>query len=576
MRLVAVSVEKYRSIDVSRRLDVGQSTVLVGPNNEGKSNILRALIAGMTTLTGANVLGTDKKGVALVMIRGSAYRWNRDYPVGLQASEPEGESVIGFEFDLSEQEQIDFHKHTGSSLNGTLPIEIRFGNKEVYAKLRVRKPGKGAARLTAKTRKIAEFIRQRIEFKYIEAVRTAQSAERIIREILGTQLAALESRQEYQDALKTIAQIQQPVLDQLSQSVKQTLVQFMGDIQDVTVAVSESSRTKGLRACEIWVDDGTRTELQYKGDGVQSLAALGIMRYASEKEAAGKQLLIAIEEPESHLHPDAIHGLREVLYQLADRHQVIITTHCPLLVNRAQPSANILVVDNKAKPAKSIQQVREILGVRASDNLTNAELVLVVEGAEDQVALTSILRDITRQSGDWLGKAIGDGVLAVDPIGGAGNLAYKLGLYRSMVCPCVCFLDADGAAKRAIAAAKADGLLTDADLVMATCQGYSESEMEDLYDPEVYKQMLLNNYNVSTDHPKFRGAKPWSDRMAAVFASQGKVFADLEVMIKGQIAECVRLNPSSAVLSSRRGPFEALVRLLSDRLGRDTNLSSGK
>lgn len=48
------------------------------------------------------------------------------------------------------------------------------------------------------------------------------------------------------------------------------------------------------------VNDGTPTLLTYKGDGAQSLAALAILRYASERGARGKNLVVAIEEPESH------------------------------------------------------------------------------------------------------------------------------------------------------------------------------------------------------------------------------------------------------------------------------------
>ena len=63
-----------------------------------------------------------------------------------------------------------------------------------------------------------------------------------------------------------------------------------------------------------------------------------------------------------------------------------MTTHCPLFVDRTSIKSNILVHKNKAVPAKDVRQIRDILGVRASDNLQNAELVLLVEGEEDRKA----------------------------------------------------------------------------------------------------------------------------------------------------------------------------------------------
>ena len=47
MRLSRVSVRKYRSIDKAADFAVGDFTVLVGPNNQGKSNLLRAAVLAM-------------------------------------------------------------------------------------------------------------------------------------------------------------------------------------------------------------------------------------------------------------------------------------------------------------------------------------------------------------------------------------------------------------------------------------------------------------------------------------------------------------------------------------------------
>lgn len=51
MRLKAFSVRNYRSIRQAARIPVrADLTVLVGPNNEGKSNLLRALALATSTL----------------------------------------------------------------------------------------------------------------------------------------------------------------------------------------------------------------------------------------------------------------------------------------------------------------------------------------------------------------------------------------------------------------------------------------------------------------------------------------------------------------------------------------------
>src|SRR5690606_14030359 len=132
-------------------------------------------------------------------------------------------------------------------------------------------------------------------------------------------------------ALDAVAALQKPILERISGNIRETLKEFLPNVKEVQVTIPEEERFRALRrACEIVVNDGTPTQLAKKGDGVQSLAALSLLRHASVSTGLGKNLILAIEEPESHLHPSAIHQLREVIAEITQKHQVIMTTHCPL------------------------------------------------------------------------------------------------------------------------------------------------------------------------------------------------------------------------------------------------------
>lgn len=50
MRIVSLTIENFRSITTAKQIPFDDYTLFVGPNNEGKSNILRALNLAMTTL----------------------------------------------------------------------------------------------------------------------------------------------------------------------------------------------------------------------------------------------------------------------------------------------------------------------------------------------------------------------------------------------------------------------------------------------------------------------------------------------------------------------------------------------
>jgi putative ATP-dependent endonuclease of the OLD family len=558
MDLVSFSVTNYRSITKAYKLPIRRSTVLIGPNNEGKSNILRALVITLESLRRIGGARIERGRLRQSERYLEFYDWERDFPVTLQAKSPVGESVFDVEFRLSDEEVSDFESEVQSSLNGTLPIQLSLG--ENSGGFKVLKKGPGGPALSKKAEQIAKFISKRINLSYIPAIRTAKSAHEIVGELVEKELAVVESDTKYLEAIKALAAIQQPVLDKISASIKETLREFLPNVREVEVSISEEERFRALRrACEIIVDDGTPTQLLRKGDGVQSLAALSLMRHASESSGAGRNLILAIEEPESHLHPNAIHQLKGVVAEIANKHQVIMTTHCPLFVDRAAIKSNILVHDNKARPAKNVRQIREILGVRAADNLQHAELILIVEGEDDRNSLRALLAAHSKA----VGSALDQGTLGIESLHGGSNLCYKLSQIREAICAAHAFLDYDTCALRASEKAQQEGLLTLANVTFATCMGMKESEFEDLIDEALYAPLLINRYGVSIQNPKFRGNSKWSDRLATTFRHQGKPWSSqIEAKVKAEISELISSNAGMALNIHKRASFDALTRAL--------------
>jgi hypothetical protein len=402
-------------------------------------------------------------------------------------------------------------------------------------------------------------------------VRTASAATEIVADLVDRELALIESQPAYKAALVALADLQRPVLEQIGLSIKSTLHEFLPNVKNVAVEISEMARYRALRrSVEIVIDDGTATSLDRKGDGVQSLAALSLMKHASHSGSSTRQLVLAIEEPESHLHPRAIHQLREVLDELGSKHQVILTTHCPLFVDRSNLRSNILVNKKKAVPARSIGELREALGVRASDNLRNAEIALVVEGEEDRVALQALLGQASKK----IGTALQTGLVAIDTLQGGTNLSYKLGQLRETLCCWHVLLDHDKAGLAAYERARADGLLAPADVTHVICPNLSESEFEDMLEEELYADFLKNQYSVSVASPKFKGKAKWSDRLRAAFAHQGKLWSPkVEMDVKASVAELTAATPSKALNPHKRGPFDAMVLAIEGKL---EHLSAGR
>lgn len=554
MKLVNFSVTNFRSITAAHRVAVSETTILIGRNNEGKSNLLKALAIAMRVLQDhARYQRRPTFRRNPFRVSEDEYSWERDFPIAFQSRTGQKQSIFRLEFELHDNDVADFYTEIGSSLNGSLPLELRIG-QENRPSVRVSKQGRGSKTLNAKSTKIAVFIASRIYFNYIPAVRTDQEALGVISEMVSRELSTLERDAQYLEALKTIAELQRPLLDNLAQRIKDPLSEFLPNIKDVRIEISEGTRRFAQRRdFQVVIDDGTPTNIELKGDGVKSLATLGLLKNRLSDAPAS---IIAIEEPESHLHPAAIHQLNEIIASLASDNQIIISSHNPLFVDRETVRSNIIIDGGKATPAKNIQQIRDLLGVKASDNLVNASYALVVEGTEDKVALKALLSSLSSRIAKWLKSNL----LVIEPIGGAGNLPYKLSLIKNALCVYHVLLDNDDAGKDAFRRAEADGLLSLRNCTFVTCPGMGASEFEDCLDLDVYRESIQQEYGVYLGGPAFQGNNKWSDRLKATFLQQGKLWDDsVESAIKDIVAKCVASAPKNALNEHKRSSIDALV-----------------
>ena len=397
LKLASFSVSNFRSITTAKKVPVADYSVLIGANNEGKSNILHALAVGLEAIerfkytVHRDRLGRIVRTSSSMTSGPSRYNWTLDYPISKQKpSVKAGCTEVVLEFELTVEEIAEFLVEIGSKLNGTLPIAIKFYRE--HSEVSVAKQGPGGLTLTKRANKVADFVSKRVNFEYIPAIRTSEAAERVISELVSKELSRLESDDGYKEALAKIEFIQVPILKSLSATIQTTVSSFLPSVKTVSVQLPREARFRALRrGIIIEVDDGNKTPLERKGDGIKSLVALALMRHASIY-AGANATIVAIEEPEAHLHPQAIHELREVLVGLSKDSQVILTSHSPLFVNPGNIASTIVVQGNRAAPAKNIAEVRAVLGVRLSDNLESARLVAITEGSDDGIVLKAIIK----------------------------------------------------------------------------------------------------------------------------------------------------------------------------------------
>lgn len=542
MKLITFSITNFRSITNAHKINLEDITVLLGKNNEGKSNIIKALSIGMNIISDP----TYERHIlrkSYYIIEDECYFWKRDFPISYQNRNRGLETIFKFEFELSEQEIREFKASVNSRINGTLEIQIKIGNDN-RPKFSV--PKRGNKSLEKKVDKIREFVSKRIIFNYIPAIRTEEDGINIIRANLSKELAVIEEKEEYKKALKTINDLQQEILDGISQKIKKSLIGFIPTIKNVQLHIAEESRVRALRRdVEVIIDDGTPTKIEYKGDGIKSLVSMGIL---TDRYNTSESSIIAIDEPESHLHPGAISELNKVIRNLKNGNQVIITTHNPQFTDVDNLKNNIIVDKGKAIPCKNIQEIREVLGIKIYDYLYNIRYVLIVEGENDK----KILEKILKQKSSGIQKLLDNGEMVIHSLSGASKLESYLNYLKENVCKYYVFLDNDEEGIAAVEKSKKSKLLEENEYNLVSYIGMKKVEIEDIIKKDLYISRIQNEMGINIDKTRINSMRnKWSDKMKNIYEQQGKIWND-EVEFKMK-------NIVSSLVEEYRGDIDNII-----------------
>lgn len=158
-----------------------------------------------------------------------------------------------------------------------------------------------------------------------------------------------DNKEEISKQLKTVenqlCSSSEGSLDEI-QEIENVLNEKMSDFMDCTIDLKMSvPQLKDIfNRVEICANDGIRTNINEKGHGMQRSMIFSILRaYAelihqrkAEDKANERSTLFAIEEPELYLHPQSQRTLMSVLKEISEGNdQVIYSTHSNLFVDIA-------------------------------------------------------------------------------------------------------------------------------------------------------------------------------------------------------------------------------------------------
>ena len=444
MRITWIEIQNFRSI---KRLsvDLGKTTVFVGPNNAGKTAILDALRIALTRRWGQRGTGFTEYDIHLA--------GDDDDPkaspgvsieIHAQESEPE-EWPVGVTEDLDQIVQIDLHTGLRSiALRTRCAWSEESGAFEpIWEFLNaVREPlaGRGARRVN-----LERFWRYLPVF-YLSALRDVDDEFSPRSQFWGRLLKALEIPAGLESrALRVLDLLNRRLLkaDPRLQEIAKTL----SGATRIAARDREGGLDLRMVPLKTWdllskAEIILRNEpkwpwlpLRRQGQGIQSLSVMFLFQafvdhLLRELYEQDSEPVLALEEPETHLHPQAARTLWAHVDGLPG--QKIVTTHSPYFVQHV-PFRDLRLVrltkegtQVKSLPASFSASVPVLDGLdavvnrsagrlkyeRASETLTVAgalekgiyqKLLRCCGGHERRTELEGILRDLRDRSSLYIG-----------------------------------------------------------------------------------------------------------------------------------------------------------------------------
>jgi energy-coupling factor transporter ATP-binding protein EcfA2 len=404
VRLRSARIHNYRTLE-SVDLDFPSSyAAICGPNDSGKTNVVRALRALVRGVPLGPYGFPDEED----------FSRKDDYPKWKDTEPSKQEVSFEVTVELDKARDVGFYQFVVTQLKLenlanplALQIAILYRGEKPEAVVTVQTGGSEFTGLDAQqvlkklqsSRSILFHNSTESETRYVYPRRSVAGH---IREITGQHERLVESmKRTVSRGLAKISKSQQAEFEDLLGRL-QTKYKVGLSLPPFDFGYLPFSITLGDKKVEVPLDDwgsGTRNRTLV-------LLALFRARQIGDSEASASKItpVILIEEPESFLHPAAQAEFGRVLRDLAEEFkvQVIVTTHSPYLLNLKDPTSNILLsrrtAYNQLRATERVDTSGEnwmapfgiALGLDAEEikpwkamMLAGADSILLVEGETD-------------------------------------------------------------------------------------------------------------------------------------------------------------------------------------------------
>ena len=438
MRIVKVHIENFRSI---KELDFnpGPYCVLIGENNSGKSNILRALALALGETWPTERMFSEEDFynqetandvIIRVFFSEVIEEWRNKFKM----------EIAGIELRCKAYKRKVKEKPAGTLTTDYTCIN-KAGEAVSYPAEKLAKGVKYSGQWLPY--RVTKEIREQLPFIYVDVLRdynrqTPGSRWSVLRRLFNevntlflndkTQLnvkqpdgitVKMTRKEAFENSVKAAYKyLKTDAFNEIERKLATNAIEQMGldaDGNKVELVFETHDPTNAFKSLQLYVDQmGIRSPAGEVGAGLQSAIVIAIFRTYEELKKEGA--VFAIEEPEAFLHPQKARYFASVLRSLAEKgNQIFLTTHSPVFVQVHLPES-VAVIRRSADTGTKVHQAsmvdlaendRKALRLMTEFDSQRNELffarkVMFVEGNTEKVALPLVFSaldiDINREN----------------------------------------------------------------------------------------------------------------------------------------------------------------------------------
>jgi len=387
MKIDEIRISNYRSIKNEQSIMFNVSTTLIGPNNSGKTNALRAI----ALLFG----GYDNH---------FNYNQKIDLPFDRTSKQT---SIIGtFNLDPSEiwfWDKYDrLHELQGTSReNNTVTLYLYFttSNTPVYNFFsNIKRPDDKKADYSKILRTLVTEFCERFQVVYIPS---EKSIIDLYRQLLSPRVSAKAAV-----ILGTAIQSLKDELKSIGNSITSTLINSGVTGSTVQLEVPDDNLENIVGEFSLSITDSVKTSYIHKGRGVQAAIFYASLHWVDERiREDGKTSIWLIEEPESYMHPELAKHCNQMLVNLATKSITVVSTHSMQFIPK-EPTGihSVTLLDSSTQINRFIKYdeacntLKKSLGLRFSDYYSLGDNNVLVEGKWDSLVIRATLNHIKKIS----------------------------------------------------------------------------------------------------------------------------------------------------------------------------------